>query len=820
MKIKCGIFMKSLLNVEEIIKQLSIKEKALLLTGSSPMNNYGIERLNIPSLNFNDGPNGIRRLKEGGDSLNGLTNTLKATVFPCGAMLASSWNKDIFYNVGEAIAKEALYYGTEVILGPSVNIKRNPLCGRNFEYYSEDPFIAGKLAACYIKGMQKHHVGACVKHFACNNNEQFRFIGNSIVDERALREIYLKPYEIIIKESSPFAFMSSYNKVNGVFASENSFLIKKFLREENNYQGVIMTDWGGTHNRVDSINAGLDLEMPGECIYNINQIIDATKTKIINEETLNDSVRRILNLYNKTLSNEKVYEDIFEENYQIALDAALEGAVLLKNNGMLPLKTNKKILVIGEFFKNPRYQGSGSSLLNPVKFVSIEDEFKKNNIQFDYIQGYYSYEDDNKNELEKLNETTLNKYDAILFFGGQSDFVESEGFDRETLSLPKSQLKLINALDKYLSKTIFILFTGSAVEIPFNNKVNAILNMFMAGEAVGEALVDLLFGKANPSGKLTETYPNSYLDVPSAKEYDKFANDYYKESIFVGYRYYETINQEVTYPFGFGLSYTKFEYSNLDVILDNQNITISFAISNIGEYDGKEISQVYISKKESSYYRPIKELKGFDKTFIKKHTQENIKITVSLDDLKIFDPISKKWILEEGEYDICIGSSVKDIFLKKSITINENSLETDENLLKLNYFYRIENLKNLSCKEFCKLFNFEYKIVDLYKKPYTMETPIFALNSLVGNIFYKSIEGISTKKIKKAMKIEDIITRNREIKGAVFIKKLLPLNSLRSLSFSSGGTFPYNVAQGILEMCNKHYLKGIKLILKKEKLNE
>ncbi len=812
--------MKSLLNVEEIIKQLSLKEKAMLLTGSSPMNNYGVKRLNIPSLNLNDGPNGIRRLKEGGDSLNGLTNTLKSTVFPCGAMLASSWNKDVFYKIGEAIAKEALYYGTEIILGPSVNIKRNPLCGRNFEYYSEDPFIAGKLAASYVNGMQKYHVGACVKHFACNNNEQFRFVGNSIVDERALREIYLKPYEIIIKESSPFAFMTSYNMVNGVFASENTFLIKKFLREENNYQGVIMTDWGGTHNRVDSINATLDLEMPGECIYNINQIIEATKNKKINEDTLNDSVRRMLNLYNKTLSNEKVSKEVFDSNYFIALEAALEGAVLLKNEGLLPLKENKKFLVIGEFFKNPRYQGSGSSLLNPVKFVSIEDEFKKNHIQFDYVQGYYSYEDENKNEIEKLNKLNLDKYDAILFFGGQSDFVESEGFDRDSLSLPKSQLNLINSLDKYLHKTVFILFAGSAVELPFNNKVNAILNMFMAGEAIGEALVDLLFGKVNPSGKLTETFPISYLDVPSANDYDKFVNDYYKESIFVGYRYYETINKDVAYPFGYGLSYTKFEYSNLNIDLEKENIKVSFDINNIGEFDGKEISQVYISKKDSKIYRPLKELKGFDKTFIKAHKEEHILINISLDDLKVFDPISKKRILEDGEYEILVGSNVKNIHLKNTFKLKEKPLNINENIAKLNYFYRIENLNNLNSNEFCKLFNFEYKLIDPYQKPYTMETPIYALNSFVGRIFCKATVGIGEKKIKKAMKIEDAILRNREIKGGVFIKKLLPLNSLRSLSFSSSGTLSYNVAQGILEMCNNHYLNGIKLMMKKEDIKD
>lgn len=812
--------MKSLLNVEEIIKQLSLKEKAMLLTGSSPMNNYGVKRLNIPSLNLNDGPNGIRRLKEGGDSLNGLTNTLKSTVFPCGAMLASSWNKDVFYKIGEAIAKEALYYGTEVILGPSVNIKRNPLCGRNFEYYSEDPFIAGKLAASYVNGMQKYHVGACVKHFACNNNEQFRFVGNSIVDERALREIYLKPYEIIIKESSPFAFMTSYNMVNGVFASENTFLIKKFLREENNYQGVIMTDWGGTHNRVDSINATLDLEMPGECIYNINQIINAVKNKEIKEETLNNSVRRMLNLYNKTLSEEEVSKDVFDLNYQIALEAALEGAVLLKNDGLLPLKQSKKYLVIGEFFKSPRYQGSGSSLLNPVKFVSLEDEFNKNHIDYNYVQGYYSYEDDNKDEINLLGKLNLDEYDAILFFGGQSDFIESEGFDRETLSLPKSQLKLIDYLDKYLSKTVFILFAGSAVELPFKNKVNSILNMFMAGEALGEATFDLLFGKANPCGKLTETFINSYLDVPSAKDYDKFINDYYKESIFIGYRYFETINKEVSYPFGYGLSYTKYEYSNLEVKLDVKEIEVSFDISNDGEYDGKEISQVYISKKDSKYYRPLKELKGFDKTFIKARQKEKVSIKINLDDLKIFDPILRDWVLEDGEYEILVGSNLKDIHLTNIVKINEKPTLLNEKIAKLNYFYRIENLNQLDTKEFCTLFNFEYKVINPYQKPYTMETPIYALNSLIGKIFYKATTNIGEKKIKEAMKIEDPITRNREIKGGVFIKKLLPLNSLRSLSFSSSGSLKYNIACGLLEMCNNHYIKGIKLMVKKDEIKE
>lgn len=808
------------LDIEGTINKLTLEEKVALLAGSKiPMQNNPVKRLNIEALTFNDGPNGIRPLTETGNSLSAIADTLTSTIYPCGAMLASSWDKNIFYKVGEGIAKEALFYGADVILGPSVNIKRNPLCGRNFEYYSEDPFLAGHLAASYVIGMQAHHIGACVKHYACNNSENYRFIGNALVDERALREIYLKPYEIIIKEANPYSFMSSYNMVNNYFVSENKDLLNGFLRKENNYTGVIMTDWGGTHDRVDSLNAGEDMEMPGNCAYNIDVVVDAAKKGKIKEETLNKSVYRLLDLYNKTISEEKVNKSVFEENYKDALKAAEEGAVLLKNDSLLPLKKDKKYLIIGDFFANPRYQGSGSSLLNPYKYVSLKETFNKNKINYTYLRGYYSYENENKDELDKLKKLNIDEYDAILFFGGQSDFVESEGFDRETIKLPSSQLNLISALKEHLNKLVFILFAGSVVELPFKNKVNAILNMFMPGEAVGEATYNLLFGLKSPCGKLSETFVKTYEDVPSSKDYDKYINDYYKESIYIGYRYYDSANVEAAYPFGYGLTYTSFEYSNLNVETNNQKIILTYDIQNKGSYDAKEISEVYVSKIKSNIYRPLKELKGFDKSLIKVNETKSISVQISLDDLKVFDPVTKKRVLEEGEYEILIGASSQDIRLRKTIKINGESIISSENLAKLNDFYANSHLKDLSKEKFASLFNFKYQVINPYKKPYTMETPIFAYETFFGKIFRKSVVGVGEKKIKEAKKITNEIERNRQIKAGVFVSKLMPFNSLRSLSFSSGGGLPYHIARGILEMINNHFLRGLAYIVGIKKPN-
>ena len=814
--------MKDKINITETIKNMTIKEKAMFLSGSSPMNNYPVERLNIPKLNMNDGPNGLRRISNEGDSMGGISFAYKSTVFPCGAMLASTWNKDLIYEVGEAIGKECNYYGTNVLIGPAVNIKRNPLCGRNFEYYSEDPYLSGTIASCFINGLQKRHVAACVKHFACNNNEKFRFIGNVKIDKRALREIYLKPYEIILKNTNVYSFMNAYNRVNDEYCSQNSFLLDGFLRKENHFSGVIMTDWGAIVDRVQGLKAGTDLEMPCESVHNINYLIESVTKDEEVLKALDKSVSRMLDLYNKTLyevnENEKD-ENIFDNNYFKALETAEEGIVLLKNeNNVLPLNKEERILFVGDMIINPRFQGSGSSLLNPYKLFSFLEILKRENPNYKFVRGYDQFEDKNESYLNELQEYLKkdNKFDKCVVFAGQSDYVESEGFDRETLKLPEIQLKVIKELKKLNLPLIVVFASGSVIELPFKDDVDAILDTFLGGEAVSEATYNVLYGKVSPSGKLTESFINKYEDVLFGEEFSKDVISYYKESIYVGYRNYDTNKISVAYPFGYGLTYSKFDYSSLKVEVKNNEVVLTFDIKNIGNFKAKEIAEIYVGKNDSSLYRPLKELKAFEKVDLDIGGTKKVSLSINFDDLKVFDPINKKRVLEDGKYQIYVGKNVSEIALQDEVFITAEKI--DKSAVLQGISEKFKDIKGISSKEYCSLFNLNYIENKPYSKPYTMETPIYAFNSFMGKIFRCAVLSVGNNQVKKAKKIADPIEKNRQMKAGVFVQKLMPVNTLRSLSFSSSGSLPFNIAKGLLEMINGHYFKGFKIIMKKEKI--
>lgn len=810
------------INVEETLNKMSLKEKVLFLCGSSPMFNHGVDRLNIPALAMNDGPNGLRRNQDEGDSLGGIANTKKSTVFPCAALLASTWNVEIVNKVGDAIGKECEFYKTNMLLGPATNIKRNPLCGRNFEYYSEDPFLSGNIASSFVNGVESHNVSCCVKHFACNNSEKFRFIGDVKIDERALREIYLKPYEIILKNTNVGSFMTAYNQVNDEYCSQNPYLLKKFLREDNGFEGVVVTDWGAVVDRVKSLENSMDVEMPGEIEHNMVYVYDSVKNGKLDEKYLNESCSRLLNLYNKTVfaPHNDYTEEIFKENYEVALKAALEGMVLLKNDGALPLKKEKRILVVGDAFNSIRYQGSGSSLLDPYYFKNIKDVFNEKRVNYSFLKAYDETDEESEADFEifKKELAKNHNYDAFLMFGGQNDFVESEGFDRDTIKLPIVQLKVVEELAKYNIPIIFVLAGGSVVELPFKDKVNAILDAFLGGEAVSEALYKILFGEVSPSGKLTETFVESYDDVPFGSEFSTRVNAYYKESLFVGYRYYEKAKVKVAFPFGHGLTYTHFDYSSLTTKVNEKTIDLSFTLTNSGNYDAKEISEVYVSKKDSVLTRPIKELKGFRKTFLKKGESKTINLSINIDDLKVYDIKNSKWILEEGEYEILIGKSSSDIVLSSSISLKGEKIENSELLQEI--FNKYQDIKKISDEEYARLFNLKYIPEPIYKKPYGLETPFYAYTSFMGKIFRFSTISVGKAMYKKAKKIKDPILRARKMKAGYFVMRLMPVNSIRSLSFSSSGSLPFNIASGLLEMFNGHYLKGIKKMMKKEKIHE
>ena len=597
--------------MDKLIKSMTLQEKIALVSGYKFMFTNPIPRLSIPSIRVSDGPHGLRVQTEGGD--NGVTSSLPSTSFPTAATSSNSFNPSLLKKMGNAMAMEAKYYGIDVILGPGVNIKRNPLCGRNFEYFSEDPFLSYILGAALVDGIQEKGIGACLKHFALNNSENYRFLGNSICDERAMREIYLKQFERIVKESKPECIMSAYNQVNNEYASENKWLLNDILRSDWGFNGLVMTDWGANCDRVKGIKAGQDLEMPGDSKICRKWLNDAIKDGSLDELVLDKAVLNVLNLIQKHQDKELVEEIDWETHSEISKNIAIEGAVLLKNENVLPLNRNEEILVVGELFEKMRYQGSGSSMINPTKLISVKDAFDENNIKYKYLKGYKENSLLTNPELIEEVKEASKEHQKILLFLGLTDYVESESGDRSGMMLPNNQIDLVNALASEGKDLIVVLFGGSVVELPFYNDVKGILNMFLPGQLGGAATFSLLFGLSNPSGRLAETWPISYKDVPFGNEYSKTKTEIYKESIFVGYRYYLTKEREVRFPFGYGLSYTKFDYSNLRIKQNEKGFEVQVDITNIGKVKGKEVVQFYVSKPNDIVFNPKRELMGFDK---------------------------------------------------------------------------------------------------------------------------------------------------------------------------------------------------------------
>ena len=800
---------------KDIINKLTLKEKIEMLQGHDNMKTYKNIDKGIEEIIFSDGPSGIRKELDNGDSLSNISNALPTTCFPTCVTIASTWNIDLVKEMGDVLGDEAKYFGINLLLGPAINIHRNPLCGRNFEYYSEDPFLSGKIASSFVKGIESKNIGACIKHFACNNNEKYRYIGDSIVDKRALHEIYLKPFETVINEVNPYAIMTSYNKINGEFASENKYLLNDYLRSKLKYDGVIMTDWGGLKDRDKALKNGLDLEMPGSIPYNSKLLYDNIKNNNLDQELLDKSILRLIDLKNKT-NNKKIDNFDFNKGYDIAYKLAIEGAILLKNdNDILPINKNEKLLIIGDLFRNVRYQGSGSSMLNPIKLKNHIDVFNENNINYEFELGYLQNENEPNLKLEEDAINKCNDYDKIIVYAGLNDYVESEGYDRDNLSLPKNQLSLINRLIKLNKKIIIVLFGGAPVELPFINNIDAILYMGLSGEAIGDATYYLLFGIENPSGKLTDTWPLKYDDVPFSTEFTKSPYELYKESIFIGYRYFNTVNKNVLFPFGYGLSYSKYKYSNLKIRKIENDINITFNIKNIGNKKGKEVSEIYIGKNDSKIIRPKLELKGFKKIELDINEEKEISINININDLKVF--IDDEYKLENGIYQIYVGNNSSSILL-------EGELELEGAILNRFYYdeiyYKFILNNELSNLDFSKIIEREIPNYEYGKRPYTIETPIGEFNTFYGRIFKKIFLNVGLKQIKKASKMKDGLEKERMKKAGIFMYRLMPYNSLRSLSFSSSGKLQYNVAEGILEFANGHPLKGIRKMLKKYKIKE
>lgn len=809
--------MKEINNIklDELVDSLSINEKIALVSGHNFMYTNEIDRVGISALRFSDGPHGLRVQEGNGD--NGVSASKPATSFPTAATSSNSFNPKLLNKMGEAIGEECNFYNVDILLGPGVNIKRNPLCGRNFEYFSEDPFLTAELATKEVLGLKNKNVGCSLKHFACNNSENYRFMSNSIIDERALREIYLYQFEKIVKEAKPETLMCAYNQIDGTYCSENKYLLKDILRDEWGFDGLVMTDWGATHDRVKGIKSGLDLEMPGDtliCRKSLKEAIDNGTLKI---EDLNISVRNILK--SVLLHNEKDIETCdFLKHHELAKEIALESAVLLKNNKVLPLNHDEKVLVVGELFEKMRYQGSGSSMINPYYYVSPKNAFIDNGVNYDYLKGYKESELEPNRELIDEVIQYDKHYDKIILFLGLTDYVESEGGDRINLSLPNNQLKLVEELIKLNKKIIVVLFGGGVIELPFFDKVDAVLNMFLPGQNGGTATYELLYGLRNPSGKLAETWPLKYQDVPFYKEYSNTKYELYKESIYVGYRYYLTKNIPTRFEFGYGLSYSNFTYSNLRLEEKEKEILIKVDVTNDSEIKGKEVVQIYVSSPRDKIYRPIRELKAFKKDEILPHETKTFDLVIKKDDLRFFDVFKHKFLLEDGVYDFEVAKSSKNIILNKSLHIKGEQVETLISK-ELNEIYLNLDFDKLTDQQFEELIG--YKIPPLPKTlPIHLDSRFDELQkTFFGKILFNAVLSVANKDFKKAKKLPEGNEKENRIKGALFLKRILETNSIRTMSMSASSNFPFNFAQGFVELsnghifkCTKHFLKNIKTI--------
>lgn len=793
--------------IETLLNELTLEEKVALVQGHNFMFTNAVPRLNIPSVRMSDGPHGLRIQQEGD---NDATASLPATAFPTASCSANTWNPELVRKMGNAMAEEAQYYGINIILGPGVNIKRNPLCGRNFEYFSEDPILAGRMGVAEVTGIQEKGVGVSMKHFACNNSENYRFLGNSMVDERALREIYLRQFEYVVRNAHPETLMCAYNKINNVYCSENNWLLNEILRKEWGFKGLVMSDWGTTHDRVLGVKSGLDLEMPGDTSICRKWVYDAVKENKLSTEELDEAVRNVLKVVEKHVNDKRLENNDWDAHHALAKEIATEGAVLLKNDGSLPLDKKDSLFVVGEMFEHMRYQGAGSSLISPAKHSTFKDAFDQNQVTYKYYRGYNVNKNIVDESLIKEAVEASKEHEKVVLFVGLTDDSESEGGDRNDMSLPANQLALVDAFVKENKKLVVVLFGGSAIELPFYDQTNAILNMFLSGQNGGEAGYELLFGLKNPSGRLAETWAVKYQNVPFGDEFAKTSQDVYKESIYVGYRYYLTASKEVRFPFGYGLSYTSFEFSNLKVEQKNDELVVNVDVTNTGKVLGKEVVQIYVSAPRKNVHKPLRELKGFTKVELKPGETKTASITINKEELKFWSISEHRFVLEEGEYVVQVGNNSRDIVLKEKMDIK------GEKVAKLSQkAYESLDFESFSDKDYEELWNVKIPALPPHK-PITLESRLSDLRyTFMGRILLNAVLSVPRKQLKKALKMPEGVDRDNEIKGAQAIEKMLVSSSLITLSMASAGAFPYNLSLGFRELSNGHIIKGIKCFIKK-----
>ncbi len=797
--------------IDEILPQLSLEEKAGLCTGKNFWFMKGLENHGIPETAMNDGPHGLRKQEGEADNL-GIAASVPATCFPTAVTLASSWDRDLLHEVGSAIAEECLEENVSIVLGPGINIKRHPLCGRNFEYYSEDPFLSGELGASFINGVQEKGIGTSLKHFAVNNQEYHRMVTDVVVDERTLREIYLTGFEISVKKSQPWTVMAAYNRLNGTYCCDYKKLLTGILREEWGFDGIVVSDWGATNDRAAGIAAGMDLEMPGTADENTKNIISAVKEGTLKEEDLNRVVSRLLATAMKAQKNRKK-SFTFDKtaHHALARRAAAESAVLLKNeSNILPLKTDVALAVIGDMARNPRYQGNGSSLINPLLLENAFDEISKIHTvpqKRYYAQGYRSdTEEIDEGLISEAVETAL-RSETVVIFAGLPPIFESEGFDREHMRMPANQLRLIDEISAIHDRVIIVLSNGSPIEMPWLNRVKGVIEAYLGGEASGGAAADIIFGRVNPGGKLAETFPLRLEDCASHSYFPgKPRQVQYREGLFVGYRYFDSVSQEVLFPFGYGLSYTSFKYSEMKLseekINSGQTVRVSCNITNTGDIAGHEITQLYVHHRESSVYRPEQELKGFTRIFLEAGASREITFELDKRAFAFYDTKTEDWQVDGGSFEIRIGASSRDIRLKQVFTVNSDFVPETDSAPKI---YHSPSLPfQVSAEDFTALLGHAVPDVEPVK-PFHLNSTIGETGTkFLGRVLYKQVLKEATKMMGDEM---DDTTRK-------IIESGVGETPLRSIVLMSGGQFSFKLVEVIIHFLNGKILKGLGRLLR------
>ncbi|MEG0034493.1 MAG: glycoside hydrolase family 3 C-terminal domain-containing protein [Bacilli bacterium] len=766
--------MKKYEKYEEEVRSLTLKEKVKLLTGASAWSTGRIAE-DLEPVKMCDGPHGLRKVTSGRKKELDISSTTDVAVcFPTASLTACSFDEELLYLLGDTIGKEALAKKIDLILGPGTNIKRSPLGGRNFEYFSEDPILSGKLSAAFIKGVQNNGVGTSLKHFCCNNQETKRFVYSAQINERALRDIYLKPFEIAIEESNPSTIMCSYNKVNGVQVSQNKYLLTNILRDEFKFKGLVVSDWGAVDSRASACASGLDLEMPG-MKRPFSYFAKALKNGEFKEEDIEKSNDRLLKLiYDSNKKKDRKLETNYDKDHLLSSKIAAESMVLLKNdNNILPLNKKDNVLVIGNFAEKPRYQGNGSSRINPYHIDSFLDILAKDKINYQYVRPY----DSKTHEINMVQKTKClayaEDYKKIIIFAALPGKFESEGYDRRNLNFSDLQTNFINEIAQINNNIVVVLQTGSPVILPFVNNVKGLLLSYLGGEATCLAAKDIIFGKVNPSGRLAETWPTCLENTPA---FSSFRNDaenvYYDEDIYVGYRFYQTANIPSLFPFGHGLSYSTFVYSNYKVDKNDTEIIVNFTIKNTSKYDGKIVSLIFANKSKSETYRCGPELKAFNKIFLKGNEEKEVSIKFPIKYLNIYDEVLGKYIIEDGTYEIMLMENAEKEICKESINIEGVAVSQ-------------KNMTQLVRKE-------------VQKYPFSMNSTFSDISrTLIGKIILK----ISLKVVNKMSDTDEM----QMIKNSI--------NDQPIRSAASFGLISYNRASAIVDIANKHYFKGLRKLI-------